>query len=169
MVQHQQFVTHVGDKVVVPACDVGEVVAVETLDLDGHEREYFRIRCQGGVMAWVPCDSQMENGIRKVMSVERAEMVFEVVASQKVPERRDTWNRRYRRYREMMLDSRPKVLSQLIGELGAIRVEKGKFSFGERKLYDQVHKLLVNELALALQVDPIDAERRLDEALPQAA
>ena len=155
----------VGEKVVVPGCDVGEVVALEPLDFGDSPMLYFQIQFPEGSRTWIPQDRLIEKGVRRVMPAERAREVFEIAASQEAPEKRATWNRRQRRYQEILLNNEPRALAEMLGELSAVQRDRGSLSFGERRVYDQVRSLLISELALALGTEREAAEQRLDQAL----
>lgn len=155
----------VGDKLVVPACDVGEVVAIETLTFEGQSAEFYRIELAQGASSWVPLGGLIPQGIRKVMSKERAAEVLEIIGQQTAPAKRANWNQRRRRYQEMLLGNAPAEVAALLGELGAVRTAKGRLSFSERQLFDKVLGLLASELALVLGVDQTTAEGQLEFAL----
>jgi len=73
-------VARVGDKLVVPACDVGEVTAIETLTVEGYRGEFYRIRLPEGALTWVPMGRLLEKRIRKVMSRAKALEALEIMA-----------------------------------------------------------------------------------------
>ncbi len=156
---------HVGEMLAVPSCAIGEVVAIETLDLGEDAREYYRIQLRKGVRSWVPVGRLAEQGIRRVMTRKHALETLRILGSQEAPEKRTNWNRRQRRYTETMLHNEPTGLAALLGELDAVRKQKGTLSFTERRFFEKVHTQLVAELSIALEVEPEAAESRVQEAL----
>lgn len=158
-------IARVGDKLVVPACDVGEVMAIETLPIAGDERTFYRIEFPEGGQSWVPLGTLPEKRIRKVMSRENALEALVVMAAQEAPEKRANWNQRKRRYQEMVMDNSPKLLATLLGELAAVRRTKGTLSFSENKVFEQVRGMLKREMSLALGLSVDAVETRLECAL----
>ena len=77
---------------------------------------------------------------------ELVEQTWEVIRSQEAPDARATWNRRQRRYSEMLMSNSPRALAELLGELAAVRSEK-PLSFTEKRMFRQVWDLLVGEIS----------------------
>lgn len=162
----------VGDSVVVPGCGVGQVEAVETMDLSGtgSEEELFRIGFQDGDQRrmWVPVARVAEQNLRPVMSAELVEQTWEVIASQEAPDARATWNRRQRRYSEMLMSNSPRALAELLGELAAVRAEK-PLSFTEKRMFRQVWDLLVGEISVSTGKTREEIEAHMETVVPPAA
>ena len=68
------------------------------------------------------------------------------------PADKQTWNRRYREYMNKIKTGDPLEVAAVLRELARLKNEK-TLSFGERKMYDQAHSLIVQELAVAKDVD----------------
>lgn len=162
----------VGDNVVVPGCGVGLVEAVESMDLSGtgNEEQLYRISFENSDerRMWVPVDRVAEQNLRPVMSAELVEQTWEVIRSQEAPDARATWNRRQRRYSEMLMSNSPRSLAELLGELAAVRSEK-PLSFTEKRMFRQVWDLLVGEITASTGEEREVIEARMEEVVPPAA
>ncbi len=141
-----------GDNVVVPGCGVGHIASTETMEMDGVVIALYRIELGDNAgMMWVPTDRVEEKGLRPVMSEAQVDMAWEVISQQEVPDTRDPWNRRQRRYTEMIMSNSPRSMAEVLGELAAVRRTKS-LSFTEKKMFLQVWELVVGEMAAALGV-----------------
>ena len=160
-----------GQDIVVPGLGVGFLSRVEEIPVDDASQRAYRIEFgEGKGRIWVPVDRSGELGLRNVMAEDIAKRTFEVVKSQKAPKKRQHWNRRRRRYEEMLSSAKPKDLAALIGELAAVRAKKdGPLSFGERRLLERATDLLTTEVASALGLAKAKVEKRLDKAMLAAA
>ena len=107
-------------------------------------------------------ERRREEAVRPPMSADEAEEVLEVVGAQAAPKERANWNRRQRRYRELLMSNEPRRMAELLGELAAVRKVKA-LSFGERTLFETVRDLLLAELEVAA-----NAHLRLQELLQPA-
>ena len=96
-----------GDIVVAPGCGVGVVEEIENVDLGDAPVEMYRIRSRTtGVRMWVPVVRAQLDGLRRPMSPEVVDDVLRIIGATEAPETRATWNRRQRRYRELLQSNR---------------------------------------------------------------
>ena len=160
----QATLAEVGDKIVIPALNVGVIEAIESMTVGEATGRFFRILLPSGMRNWLPVGRLAEKGVRRIMSRETAEELFLVIASQEAPIKRAHWNQRQQRYQQTLLDNRPRDLAAMLGELASIQAQKGLLSPREAEVYRRLHRLLVAELSQALQVDENAAEARLEEA-----
>jgi CarD family transcriptional regulator len=63
-----------------------------------------------------------------------------------------TWNRRYREYMDKIKTGSLYEVAEVFRDLSLLKGTKD-LSFGERKLYDTAHTLLIKELSTARKVD----------------
>jgi hypothetical protein len=68
-----------------------------------------------------------------------------------------SWNRRLRAYTEMLKSGLPSEIAKGLRDMYRLKFDKD-LSLGERRLLDQARSLLVQELALAKKVKPIEGE-----------
>ena len=78
--------------------------------------------------------------------------VYDVLKDRDTPADKQTWNRRYREYMNKIKTGDPLEVAAVLRDLARLKSEK-TLSFGERKMYDQAHSLIVQELSVAKDVD----------------
>jgi CarD family transcriptional regulator len=143
----------IGDKAYVPNHGVGIVKDIVSVDMGGTPYKMYQIMIlENGLKYSVPVDQIGANGIREVISTTAVEKVFEVLRDKDTPADKQTWNRRYREYTSKIKTGDPLEVAAVLRELARLKAEK-TLSFGERKMYDQAHSLIVQEVAVARDVD----------------
>jgi len=143
----------IGDKAVVPALGVGIIKEIEALEMDGATYEMYVIKIlDNGLTYKVPVNNTGANGIREVIPVDAVEKVYDVLKDRDTPADKQTWNRRYREYMNKIKTGDPLEVAAVLRDLARLKGEK-TLSFGERKMYDQAHSLIVQELSVARDVD----------------
>ena len=154
---------NIGDKAVVPALGVGIIKGTSSEDIDGECYELYVIKIlDNGLTYKVPVDNTGANAIREVIPASAVEMVYEVLRDRSKPADKQTWNRRYREYMNKIKSGDPLEVSAVLRDLARLRSEK-TLSFGERKMYDQAHSLIVQELAVARDVDEQSIKKEIEE------
>ncbi len=142
----------VGDKAVVPALGVGIVKEIVDLDMEGAVYQVYVIKIHdNGLTYMVPVNNTGANGIREVIPLDAVEKVYEVLRDRKTPADKQTWNRRYREYMNKIKTGDPLEVAAVLRDLARLQSEK-TLPFGERKMYDQAHSLIVQEVAEARDV-----------------
>lgn len=140
---------HEGDLVVVPGCGVGEIDAVEMMDVGEGSVELFRIHLGGDdARIWVPVHRMAEERIRPILDASQVDDIWTVIESQEAPEKRANWNRRKRRYDATLVENDPRALAAVLGELAAVQVGKS-LSFHERRLFERLREMIIDEIAAA--------------------
>ena len=153
----------VGDKAVVPALGVGIIKEIERLEMGGSAYEVYVIKIlDNGLTYKVPVNNTGANGIREVIPMEAVEKVYEVLRDRDTPADKQTWNRRYREYMNKIKTGDPLEVAAVLRDLARLKAEK-TLSFGERKMYDQAHSLIVQELAVAKDVDEASVKDEIEK------
>ncbi|MEQ1571045.1 MAG: CarD family transcriptional regulator [Myxococcota bacterium] len=143
----------VGDKAYVPNHGVGIVKEIRSVDLEGQTYQMYVIKILDSAMNFsIPLSQVGARGIRAVIPASAVEKVYEVLRDKETPADKQTWNRRYREYTHKIQTGDPLQVAAVLRELARLKAEK-TLSFGERKMYDQAHSLIVQELAAARDVD----------------
>lgn len=143
----------IGDKTVVPNLGVGIVKDVVTHSEGGNPYTMYVIKIlDNGATYFCPVDQVGANGIREPIPEEAIEKIYEVLRDRETPADKQTWNRRYREYMNKIKTGDLLEVAAVLRDLARLRTEK-TLSFGERKMYDQAHSLIVQELAVARDVD----------------
>jgi CarD family transcriptional regulator len=87
-----------------------------------------------------------------VMNDEQVKKAYETLRDWDVPPDKQTWNRRFRQYTAQLHTGDPIEVSKVLRDLSLLRKKK-PLSFGERKMYDKAHTLLVQEIAVTRDID----------------
>lgn len=143
----------IGDKAVVPNQGVGVIKEIESLNLGDEPLDFYVIKLldNGGTYR-CPVGSADVNNVRDVMEASMVEAVYEVLRDREKPPDKQTWNRRYREYTKKITTNDPLEVSAVLRDLAVLRLGK-TLSFGERKMYDRAHGLIVQEVAAVRDVD----------------
>jgi CarD family transcriptional regulator len=158
----------VGDKAVYPGHGVGVIKAVETMDLDGFRQTMYVIKIlDNGMTIKVPVQNSGALGMRPVISTTQVDKVYEVLRDRDVPTDNQTWNRRYREYLNKIQTGDPIEVAKVLRDLALLRMDKN-LSFGERKMYDQAHSLLVQEISVAKDTDEKTIQKEIEDLFQPA-
>ena len=153
----------IGEKAVVPTLGVGIIKEIETLSMDEVSYEVFVIKIlYNGLTFKVPVNNTEANGIREVIPSDAVEKVYDVLRDRETPTDKQTWNRRYREYMNKIKTGDPLEVAAVLRDLALLKSEKA-LSFGERKMYDKAHSLIVQEVAVARDVDEKVINKEIDD------
>ena len=152
----------VGDKAVYPAHGVGVIKGIETPDFDEIRQTFYVLKIlDNGMTIMVPVNNASAIGMRPVINLIQVEKVYEILRDRDVPTDNQTWNRRYREYMNKIQTGDPIEVGKVLRDLALLRGDKN-LSFGERKMYDQAHSLLVQELSVAKDCDEKSIEAEIE-------
>jgi len=153
----------VGDKCVVPALGVGVVREIKDLTLEDTTYQVYEIKIlDNGATYTTPVDQADANGIRDVIPHDAVVRVYEILRDRDTPTDKQTWNRRYREYMSKIKTGDPLEVAAVLRDLALLRQGK-TLSFGERKMYDQAHGLIVQELSVAKDMDEEKIKAEIEE------
>ncbi len=140
---------NVGDKAVYPAHGVGIIRDVISVEVDGLKATFYVLKIlDNGITIKVPVNNARTIGMRSVIQPEQVDKVREILQDRNVPTDNQTWNRRYREYMSKIKTGDPIEVAKVLRDLALLKSEKA-LSFGERKMFDQARRLLVQEIAVA--------------------
>jgi CarD family transcriptional regulator len=152
----------VGDKAVYPAHGVGVIRAVETKELEGIKSTFYVLKIlDNGMTIMVPVQNAGAIGMRQVITTGHVEKVYDVLKDRDVPTDNQTWNRRYREYMNKIQTGDPIEVAKVLRDLALLKADKN-LSFGEKKMFDQARSLLVQEIAVAKDIDEATVESEID-------
>ena len=152
----------VGDKAVYPAHGVGVIKGIETQDFDEIRQTFYVLKIlDNGMTIMVPVENASAIGMRPVINEIQVEKVYDILRDRDVPTDNQTWNRRYREYMNKIQTGDPIEVGKVLRDLALLRGDKS-LSFGERKMYDQAHSLLVQELSVAKDCDEKTIEAEIE-------
>jgi CarD family transcriptional regulator len=154
---------NIDDIAVYPAHGVGTVKRiVAEPEMEGLQAPYYVLELANGTTIYVPVANAEAVGMRRVISVEHVERVYEVLGQRDVPADNQTWNRRYREYMNRIKTGDPLEVAKVLRDLALLRSDK-TLSFGERKMFDQARSLLAQELSVAKGVDEESIGEEIDK------
>lgn len=155
---------HTGEQAVYPGCGVGTIEAIQALEEDADTQVYVISFPDNKTRVWVPLKNATDLGLRPVMSKAKLAKALTTISRQEIPSKIQTWNRRFKRYSELLQTNDPEAIGEVIGELAALREAKA-LSFGERRIYRQAEALFVREAALVRKTDEETFSSELDAVL----
>jgi len=144
----------VGDLAVYPAHGVGRIEAIESRVVNGETHDFYIMKIlENGMVIMIPTWNVESVGLRDVIGEKEIPKIMEVMQSgrdQAIDNQ--TWNRRYREYMDKIKTGSLYEVAEVFRDLSLLKLTKD-LSFGERKLYDTAHTLLIKELSTAKNTD----------------
>lgn len=139
-----------GDKAFYPAHGVGVIEKIEQTKASGTDESYYVVRIiDTGLTVSVPKSKAPSVGLRHLISNDKVSDVLKVLKvkkSDKIQKTSTPWNRRQRDYLAKIKTGSTLDHAEILKELFMLQGQK-QLSFGEKKLMEQVRKLLTKELA----------------------
>ena len=160
----------VGSKVIYPAHGTAQIVARTTRTFGGETVDYLELvvpergyGTSGDMTVLVPEAKAAELGVRSAISAEEANEVLAVlaVANVRVP---TNWSRRFKNHPEKLKSGDVYECAEVVRNL-ARREQSGSLSTAEKAMQVRATHILVSELSVSWNVEPADAERRIEEVL----
>jgi CarD family transcriptional regulator len=160
----------VGDKVIYPAHGAGVIEAIEQKVLSGNEQTVYVMKMlHKGMTIMVPLDNVESVGIRNPVSPKEIDRVYEVLKKSELPsaEPVETWNRRYRHYKEKINTGSILEIAGVLRRLTQ-RKKTGALSLGEKRLVDTAMDLLVGEVSCAKNMKEERIRKEIELLLEEA-
>lgn len=143
----------VGQKCVVPQLGVGIVRSIEDISFEEATYRVYNVKIlENGMDYSCPVDRAEANGLRHLIPEDAIERVYDVLKDRGKPADKQTWNRRYREYLAKIQTGDPMEVAAVLRDLSLLKSEK-TLSFGERRMYDKAHGLIVQEISAARDTD----------------
>ena len=156
---------NVGDMAVYPAQGVTEIMALETLEIAGVVNRFYVLRClDSEKKIRVPVANVEQVGLRPLVDESEIDEVLTVLQAETIAIEEPNWNRRYRRYVEKIQSGSLRDVAQVLRDLHLVRAEK-QLSYGERRVYETAHQLLVQELTVAQSLPEEEVAARINTYL----
>ena len=153
----------VGDKAVYPSHGVGEITAIESNQLFGHDaRVYVLELLDSSRRILIPIQKATQVGLRQVVGVVDAGKVLETLRAEPPPTRSMPWTKRQRALLEKLSTGSLFDVAEVLRELYHLKGVKD-LSFGQRRLFDTATSLLVQELSIALDRETELVENEIRE------
>jgi CarD family transcriptional regulator len=144
----------VGDLAVYPAHGVGRIEAIESRVVNGEKHDFYIMKIlENNMVIMIPTWNVESVGLRDVISQKEIPKIMNVITARKeLAVDNQTWNRRYREYMDKIKTGSLYEVAEVFRDLSLLKLTKD-LSFGERKLYDTAHTLLIKELSTAKETD----------------
>lgn len=162
------FMFKIGSKVVYPAHGIGIIEGIEEKAIGGMTQQFYMIRIlDNGMVIIVPKSNILNVGIREVIKRKDVTKVIDILKES--PANGDTfkeenWNRRHREYIDRIKTGSVYEIAKVYRKLFFLKSHK-ELSFGERQVFDNMHQLIVSEIALAKGIGEDNAEKIVAGAL----
>ncbi len=161
--QDTDFQPQVGDLLVHPSHGAARVAGIEERSFGDESGLVYVLTVLGSELKiMVPKSAARRVGLRPVMTPEQAQDVFEVLRCPEIAVTVQPWNRRLRAYTEMLSSGDPLEIAKILRDMGRRGVDR-QLSFSERKLMEQAHSLLADELAVAQGVSTEEMNAQLQK------
>lgn len=154
----------VDDHVVYPMHGVGQISDITTQVVLKKRKKYYVVELLNTKMrVMVPVDKAKEIGLRKIINKREVNKVLNLLKEDYVEQDED-WKVRYQ-------NNLAKVKSGSIKEVAEVarnlykRAKDKELSIMERKLYESAYSLVINEIALAKNVDTEEASNLISDIL----
>ncbi len=150
----------IGDHVVYPHHGAAVIERTETREAFGEQTEYLVLRmAHGDLTLSVPADKVDEVGMRRPISVEDVEDLFQLLSKKDVREP-GNWSRRFKNHQEKLKTGDVYQVAEVVRNLALREAAKG-LSAGEKSMLERARSILVSELSVALKVSEEEALERL--------
>ncbi|MEC7984597.1 MAG: CarD family transcriptional regulator [Myxococcota bacterium] len=156
---------NINDVAVYPGKGVGRISAIEKRSVPGLSGEIevyildfpSNAKNESDISSRleVPVKNASRQKMRAIMSLDRIEVICNILRIRGLEPSTQTWNRRYRDYITKIATGEPAEIAEVLRDLALLKVKKN-LSFGERKMYDQALSLIIEEWSHALQVHSSD-------------
>lgn len=156
---------NVGDMAVYPRQGVAEILGIETLEIAGFTNKYYVLRClDSEKKIRVPVTNAEQVGLRNLVSPKEIEEVLDTLRATEIAIEEPNWNRRYRRYVDKIQSGDLDDVAQVLRDLHLTRHDK-QLSYGERRVYEMAMQLLVQELAVAQDLEEETVQAQVEQLL----
>ncbi len=143
-----------GDLAVYPAHGVGRIESIESREIDGEEQDFYIMKIrEKGMIIMIPVKNARTVCLRNVITEDEIPEIYEVLKTKRPAIINNmTWNRRHREYIEKIKSGSLYDVAEVFRDIFTLKSVK-ELSFGERKLFDIVQGLLINEICVAKDQD----------------
>jgi CarD family transcriptional regulator len=139
----------VGDKAIYPTKGVAEVVSIKELDIAGTRQAFYELRLLDAASKFmVPVANAKKVGLRPPVSESEIKEVFEILREKTVVFDNQTWNRRYRAFKDKIRTGSVFDVAEVMRDLYLLKAEK-LLSYGEKQMLEEARQLIVKEIAVA--------------------
>lgn len=154
----------IGDKIVYPMHGAGIIESIEEKEILGEKKKYYVMKMPVGDMkVMIPINNVDCIGIRDIINKNDADKVFKSLEIT-CDEQTSNWNKRYRENMTKIKSGNVFEVTEVVKSLVLRERQKG-LSTGERKMLNSAKQILISELVLAKNMNPMDVEELINERI----
>jgi CarD family transcriptional regulator len=154
----------IGDKIVYPMHGAGVIESIEEKEILGERKRYYVMKMPVGDMkVMIPINNAGCVGIRGIINRTDADKVFRALEG-KSTEQNTNWNKRYRENMTKIKSGNVFEVADVVKSLVLRERTKG-LSTGERKMLNSAKQILISELVLAKNMNPLDVENLINDRI----
>jgi len=163
----------IGDMAVYRKHGVAIIKSIEPVELYGTPQNVYVLEVLDSKRPMperlrIPVEKVNSVGLRKLISLEEIEEVYDILRERPTRFDQQTWNRRQRKYKEKLNTGSIYDLAEIIRDLFLLRFTK-PLSYGEKLMLDEAQDLLVRELSIVLEREKTDIEAHIETMFADAA
>jgi len=153
----------VKDYVVYPKHGVGQIIAVENSVIAEIEVTNYKIQItKDKLVLSIPVNQQIN--LRPVSSVNQINKAISILKG-KAKIRKTMWSRRAQEYDQKINSGEIYQIAEVVRDLNKNTDMPVDQSYSERQLFEKAYDRLMAEVAVSLNLENIDAKKKLDKAL----
>jgi len=153
----------VKDYVVYPKHGVGQIIAVENSMIAEIEVNNYKIQItKDKLVLSIPVNQQIN--LRPVSSVNQINKAISILKG-KAKIRKTMWSRRAQEYDQKINSGEIYQIAEVVRDLNKNTDMPIDQSYSERQLFEKAFDRLMAEVAVGLNIENIDAKKKLDKAL----
>jgi CarD family transcriptional regulator len=143
-----------GDLAVYPAHGVGRIESIESREIDGEKQDFYIMQIrEKRMIIMIPVKNAEMVCLRRVVGKDDVPEIYKILKTKRPAIVNNiTWNRRHREYIEKIKSGSLYDVAEVFRDIFTLKSVK-ELSFGERKLFDIVKGLLINEICVAKDQD----------------
>lgn len=158
-----------GDRVAHPAHGVGRVVRIAAEEVSGHSLEMVQVAFdEGGLVLRVPRAKVGAIGLRRLAAPALLAKALAVLRG-RPRQSKAMWSRRAQEWQAKVDSGDPRVVAEVVRDLGRNAGAAGEGSFSERRLFEAALDRLAGEVAAVEGVGKAAAVARITAELAAAA
>lgn len=155
--KERKIMFSIGDKIVYPMHGAGVIESIEEKEILGEKKSYYVMKMPVGDMkVMIPINNVDCIGIRDIINRNDADKVFKALEVS-CDEQTANWNKRYRENMIKIKSGDVFEVAEVVKSLISRERNKG-LSTGERKMLNSAKQILISELVLAKNMNPMDVE-----------
>jgi CarD family transcriptional regulator len=153
----------IGDKVIYPNHGLGVIQRIETKTIMGTTCGFYQLRMANETTVFVPVDNVDGVGLRRAVSDEDVERLFNLLGDGKI-ESHQNWKGRFKDNSDRMRTGSIYDVVEVLKSLTFLAKSKS-LSFREKRMLDRAKFLVVSEISEVLGEDTPTVEDKVEKAL----